>query len=82
MAAEAVAPGGTILVRELDIALAREGRMAEKYLVSLEEIERHLDGFRITTATARVARHHHGYEELILPVATVIATRRTDLRSL
>jgi len=82
MAAAAVAPGGTILVREFDIALAREGRMAEKYLVSLEELERHLDGFRVTRADTRVTRHRHGYEELVLPVATVIANRRTDLRSL
>ena len=47
MAAAAVAPGGSILVSEFDVALAREGRMAEKHLVSTEEVERHLDGFRV-----------------------------------
>ena len=33
-AAAAVAPGGTILISEFDVSLAREGWMAEKYLVS------------------------------------------------
>jgi 2-polyprenyl-3-methyl-5-hydroxy-6-metoxy-1,4-benzoquinol methylase len=82
MAAAAVAPGGTILLSEFDISLHREGWMAEKYLVSTEQLERHLDGFRVERSTVRMARHRHGYEERVLPVATVIATRRTDLRSL
>jgi 2-polyprenyl-3-methyl-5-hydroxy-6-metoxy-1,4-benzoquinol methylase len=82
MAAAAVAPGGTILLSEFDISLRREGWMAEKYLVSTEQLERHLDGFRVERSTVRMARHRHGYEERVLPVATVIATRRTDLRSL
>ncbi len=81
MAAAAVAPGGSILVSEFDVALAREGRMAEKYLVSTEEVERHLDGFRVNRSRTRLARHRHGYEEIVVPVATVVATRRTDLRS-
>jgi SAM-dependent methyltransferase len=81
MAASAVAPGGAILVTELDVALARDGRMAEKHLVSTEEIERHLDGFRVERSRTRLARRPHGYEEIVLPVATVVATRRTDLRS-
>jgi trans-aconitate methyltransferase len=82
MAAAAVAPGGSILVRELDTALSREGRMAERYLVSREEIERHLDGFRIVRSRTRLASRPHGFEEIVMPVATVVATRRTDLRSL
>jgi 2-polyprenyl-3-methyl-5-hydroxy-6-metoxy-1,4-benzoquinol methylase len=82
MAAAAVAPGGSILLTEFDISLRKEGWMAEKYLVSTEELERHLDGFRVNRSRTRMARHRHGYEERILPVANVIATRRTDLRSL
>ena len=81
MAAAAVAPGGTILLSEFDISLRREGWMAEKYLVSLEELERHLAGFRIDRSAVRNTHHCHGYEERVLPVANVIATRRTDLRS-
>jgi SAM-dependent methyltransferase len=82
MAAAAVAPGGAILVRELDTAMSREGRMAERYLVSREEIERHLDGFRIARSRTRLASRPHGFEEIVVPVATVVATRRSDLRSL
>ncbi len=80
-AAAAVAPGGTILITEFDASLRRDGWMAEKYLVSVEELERHLGGFRIDRAGVRRVRHRHGYEERVLPVANVIATRRTDLRS-
>jgi SAM-dependent methyltransferase len=81
MAAAAVAPGGTILITEFDASLRRDGWMAEKYLVSVEELERHLGGFRIEQAGVRRARHRHGYEERVLPVANVVATRRTDLRT-
>ena len=81
MAASAVAPGGTILLTEFDISLHLQGWMAEKYLVSTEELERHLAGFRVERSAVRMARHRHGYEERVLPVANVIATRRTDLRS-
>ncbi len=80
-AAAAVAPGGTILITEFDASLRRDGSMPEKYLVSVEELERHLGGFRIEHAGVRRARHRHGYEERVLPVANIIATRRTDLRS-
>ncbi len=81
MAAAAVAPGGTILLTEFDVSLRREGWMAEKYLVSTEELERHLAAFRIERSAVRVARHRHGYEERMLPVANITATRRTDLRT-
>jgi SAM-dependent methyltransferase len=81
MAAGAVAPGGTILLTDFDISLRREGWMAEKYLVSVEELERHLSGFRVDRSAVQRARHRHGYEERILPVASIVATRRTDLRS-
>ena len=81
MAAAAVAPGGTILITDFDASLRRDGWMAEKYLVSVEELERHLGGFRVEQAGVRRARHRHGYEERVLPVANVIATRRTDLRN-
>jgi 2-polyprenyl-3-methyl-5-hydroxy-6-metoxy-1,4-benzoquinol methylase len=81
MAAAAVAPGGTILLTEFDISLRRQGWMAEKYLVSVEELERHLSGFRVDRASVRNARHRHGYEERVLPVANVVATRRVDLRN-
>ena len=80
-AAAAVAPGGTILITEFDASLRRDGSMPEKYLVSVEELERHLGGFRIERSGVRRARHRHGYEERVLPVASVVATRRTDLRS-
>ena len=56
--------------------------MAEKYLVSRDEIERHLSGFRVNRSTVRISRHMHGYDERVVPVATVVATRRTDLRHL
>jgi 2-polyprenyl-3-methyl-5-hydroxy-6-metoxy-1,4-benzoquinol methylase len=82
MAAAAVAPGGTIIVSEFDISLRKEGWMAEKYLVSREELERHIDGFRISRSAVRASRVKHGYDERVLPVITVIATRRTDLRGL
>jgi SAM-dependent methyltransferase len=81
MAAGAVAPGGTLLLTEFDASLRRDGWMEEKYLVSVEELERHLSGFRIDHAGVRKARHHHGYEERVLPVANVIATRRIETRS-
>ncbi len=81
MAAAAVAPGGTILITEFDASLRRDGWMAEKYLVSVDELERHLGGFRVEQAGVRRARHRHGYEERVLPVANVIATRRADLRT-
>ncbi len=80
-AAAAVAPGGTILLTEFDASLRRDGWMAEKYLVSVEELERHLGGFRLEQSGVRRARHRHGYEERVLPVAHVVATRRTDLRT-
>jgi cyclopropane fatty-acyl-phospholipid synthase-like methyltransferase len=81
-AVAAVAPGGTILLSEFDVSLAREGWMAEKYLVSLDELERYVDGFRVNRSSVRVTRHAHGHEERVLPVATLVATRRTDLRHL
>lgn len=81
-AVAAVAPGGTILITDFDISLRKEGWMAEKYLVSTEELERYLGGFRVNRSAVRLARHRHGYEERVLPVANVIATRRTDLRSI
>ena len=80
-AAAAVVPDGRILITEFDASLHRDGSMPEKYLVSVEELERHLGGFRIDEAGVRRARHRHGYEERVLPAATVVATRRTDLRS-
>lgn len=79
-AVAAVAPGGTILISEFDASLAREGWMAEKYLVSLAELERYVDGFRVNRSSVLVTRHAHGHEERVLPVATLVATRRTDLR--
>lgn len=81
-AVAAVSPGGTILVSELDVSLAREGWMAEKHLVSLDELERYVDGFRVNRSSVRVTRRPHGHAERVLPVATLVATRRTDLRHL
>src|SRR6185503_1562424 len=59
-AVAAVAPGGTILVAELDLALHQAGRMAERYLVSVAELERYLHGFRIRSAGTRMAFRPHG----------------------
>jgi SAM-dependent methyltransferase len=81
-AVSAVAPGGRIVITDLDISLGSEGWMAQKHLVSRDELERHLDGFRILHCSTRMASRRHGYEELVLPVAHVVATRRTDLRTL
>lgn len=81
MAAAAVAGGGTILLSELDSSLRREG-VPEKYLVTRDELERHLDGFRMERSAVRMTRRPHGFEERVFPVASVVATRRTDLRSL
>jgi SAM-dependent methyltransferase len=81
-AVDAVAPGGTIVISELDVALHHAGRMAERYLVSLDELERYLDGFRIRSASTSMVMRPHGYEGLAMPVAHVVATRRTDLRTL
>ena len=50
MAAAAVAPEGTIMLTEFDASLRRDGWMAEKYLVSVDELERHLGGFRVEQA--------------------------------
>jgi SAM-dependent methyltransferase len=81
-AVNAVAPGGTIVISELDVALHHAGRVAERYLVSVEELERYLDGFRIRSAGTRMVLRPHGYEAMAMPVAHVVATRRTDLRTL
>jgi 2-polyprenyl-3-methyl-5-hydroxy-6-metoxy-1,4-benzoquinol methylase len=81
-AVAAVAPGGTIVVSELDISLHRAGRMAEKLLVSVDELERYLDGFRIVRSGTRLVGHRHGFEEIVMPVAFAVAMRRTDLRTL
>jgi 2-polyprenyl-3-methyl-5-hydroxy-6-metoxy-1,4-benzoquinol methylase len=78
MAAAAVAPGGTILLRDFDVSLRREGWMSERYLVSTEELARPLESFRITRSMVRLARHTHGLEQRVLPVATVVATRRSE----
>jgi SAM-dependent methyltransferase len=82
VAISAVAPGGFFVVSDLDVSLGAEGWMAEKYLVSRDELERHLDGFRILRSTTRLASRRHGYQDLRLPVAHVVACRRTDLRTL
>jgi 2-polyprenyl-3-methyl-5-hydroxy-6-metoxy-1,4-benzoquinol methylase len=80
-ACAAVAPGGTIIISEFDMSLRHEGWMAEKYLVSIEELERHLDGFRVNRSVVRICRHPNGHDQRVLPVATIVATRRTDLRT-
>lgn len=77
----AVAPGGTIVICELDVALHDAGRVAERYLVTVEELERYLDGFRIRSAGTRVVLRPHGFEALAMPVTHVVAMRRTDLRT-
>jgi trans-aconitate methyltransferase len=82
MARDAVAPGGMVIIRELDISLGRDGWMSERYLVSTDELERVFDGFRIDRKAVRISRHTVGTDERVLPVATFVATRRTDLRSL
>ncbi len=76
MAADAVAPGGTLLISEFDKSLADEGWMASDDLTSVGEILGHLDGFDVGRAEVETTRHAHGDHERHVPVAVVIATRR------
>ena len=75
MAADAVAPGGTLLISEFDKSLADEGWMAAQHLTSVEEIIGHLDGFEVERAAVETTGHAHGDHERQVPVAVVIATR-------
>ncbi len=75
MAADAVAPGGTLLISEFDVSLAGEGWMAAQDLTSVEEVIGHLDGFEVERAEVETTRHAHGDHERQVPVAVVIATR-------
>ena len=82
MTRDAVAPGGMIIIKDLDISLGRDGWMSERYLVGTNELERIFDGFRIVRSAVRLGRHRIGTDERVLPIATFVATRRTDLRTI
>jgi SAM-dependent methyltransferase len=81
-AVDAVAQGGTIVLSDLDGSLGREEWMTERFLVTTEELRRAVDGFRIERSAVRLTSVRHGYDQRVLPVALVVATRRTDLRTL
>lgn len=74
-AASAVAKGGTIVVVEFDQSLADEGWMAERDLVTVDEVVGLLDGLEIIEAGVENAPHTHGARTAELPVVVVVATR-------
>ena len=74
-AAESVAPGGTLLIAEFDRSLADEGWMAERDLVTADELVEHLPDLTIVEAGVANTAHTHGHETAELPVVVVIARR-------
>lgn len=58
---DAVAPGGTVVVKDFDTAMARLGFLAENELVTVEELTTAFDGFEIVRAeVVQTPAHHHG----------------------
>lgn len=74
-AVTAVAPGGTLLIVEFDQSLADEGWMAERDLVTVDELVTLLEGLEVVEAHVENATHTHGEETSELPVVLVVATR-------
>lgn len=75
-AVDAVAPGGTLLIAEFDQSLAEEGWMAERDLVTVEELEGFLSDLEVDEAyVANTSYTHEGRETRRLPVVVVVATR-------
>ena len=74
-AVAALAPGGTLLVAEFDRSLADEGWMAERDLVTTDELVENLSELTIVEAGVANTAHTHGDETAELPVVVVVATR-------
>ena len=72
-AVDAVAPRGTLLIAEFEMALAANGWMAAEHLVTLDEVVESLPGFELERAEVKVASHHHGSESQELPIVLVVA---------
>lgn len=74
-AVKAVAPFGTILIAEFEMALAANGWMAAEHLVTLDEVVGLLPGFELERAEVKVTAHSHGDESQELPIVLVVARR-------
>ncbi len=72
-AVDAVAPLGTLLIAEFEMALAANGWMAAEHLVTLDEVVEMLPGFELERAEVMVASHSHGSESEELPIVLVVA---------
>ena len=72
-AARAVAPLGTILIAEFEMALAANGWMAAEHLATLDEVVAVLPGFDLERAEVKVTGHSHGGESQELPIVLVVA---------
>ena len=72
-AVDAVAPRGTLLIAEFEMALAANGWMAAEHLLTLDEVVESLPGFELERAEVKVASHHHGSESQDLPIVLVVA---------
>ena len=83
MAAAAVAPGGSILVSELDVSLGTGGPDGgEAPRLHARSWSATSTASASTARRTRLARRRHGYEEIVAARGHVVATRRTDLRTL
>ena len=76
-AAHSVAEGGTILITEFDESMGDSGWLKAADLVSLDELNGHLDGFDILESEVRVSDHAHGHNEQQIPVAIVVDRRQS-----
>ena len=74
-AVAAVAPGGTLLVAEFDSSLADEGWMAERDLVTTDELVESVGGLVVARAGVAETAHTHGDDTAQLPVVVLIANR-------
>ena len=72
-AARTVAPLGTILIAEFEMALAANGWMAAEHLATLDEVVAVLPGFDLERAEVKVTGHSHGGESQELPIVLVVA---------
>lgn len=80
-AVDAVAPLGTILIAEFEMALAANGWMSAEHLVTLDEIVEMLPGFELEQAEVKVASHSHGDASEELPIVLVVARHPGPLRN-
>jgi cyclopropane fatty-acyl-phospholipid synthase-like methyltransferase len=75
VARETVAPGGSALIAEFEVALADSGWMAEENLVRLSDVTEMFPGFLLDRAEVKVAAHSHGADSRELSIVIVIARR-------